>query len=339
MVRFCQPITATLVFVSVFASSDLWCQSVPQDREANPSPEPGWNDEERHAFGYLDSIVLGLVEGVTEFLPISSTGHLILAGQALGLNGDATLGTPVVEAESAKAGKAALDAFIIVIQAGAIAAVAVLYWDRIAAMLAGVMGRDREGRLLALNLLAAFFPAVVAGVALGPLVEKYLFNTWNVAIALFAGGLLMLGVDRLRADPGVDRNRESGLELHDLSVRQSLFIGALQCVALWPGASRSMMTIVGGYLTGLSRRRAAEFSFLLGLPTLTGAAVYKGARSGPAMLETLGLGPVLVGCLVAAVSAGLAVKWMVGYLSRHGFALFGWYRIALAFAIFAIYLA
>ncbi len=127
---------------------------------------------------------------------------------------------------------------------------------------------------------------------------------------------------------------DDGPELHELSLRQSLTIGFIQCLAMWPGTSRSMATIVGGYLMGLSPKRAAEFSFLLGLITLSAASGYKLVGDGEQMLAALDLGPVLVGCLVAFVSAALAVKWLVGYLSKHGLALFAWYRIALAIAVF-----
>lgn len=271
-------------------------------------------------FDYGDAFALGIVEGVTEFLPISSTGHLILAKKFLGFGSDTRTGGSI---------NSAVDAYIIVIQAGAIAAVLFLYWGKIVTILLGIQGKSREGLLLGRNLLAAFIPAVVIGLTLEDMVDKYLFNHWPVIVALAAGAVLMLGVESWRA------RRSDGFggpeaDLHELTIRQSLLIGLLQCVALWPGTSRSMMAIVGGYMAGLSPRRAAEFSFLLGLPTLGGAAFYKGLKYGPEIITDLGWGPMSLGFVVAAVSAAISVKWLVGYLGRHGLALFAWYRIALA---------
>jgi len=294
----------------------------------------------------MDAVILGLVEGITEYLPISSTGHLILTNRLLGLDS----GTPVYDNEGAPimvAGEAAeaprpytlgeaAYAYVIVIQAGAIAAVVILYWRTILNIALGCIGRSPSGRRLALNLITAFLPAAVIGLLLDDWIESNLGdNIYAVAGALFVGAFVMLGVERWRKhgrkgaiDPG------DGPELHELSLKQSLMIGFIQCLAMWPGTSRSMATIVGGYLAGLSPKHAAEFSFLLGLITLTAASGYKFVSNGEQMLAALDLGPVLLGCLMAFVSAAVAVKWMVGYLSKHGLALFAWYRIALAFAVF-----
>jgi undecaprenyl-diphosphatase len=293
------------------------------------------------AMTYTDAIILGVVEGVTEFLPISSTGHLVLANHFLGLNEE----TPTASASSrlqAEDGagnpepeqmtiKAAADAYAIVIQIGAIAAVLIICWRRVRAIAMGLLGKDRQGLLLARNLVAAFLPAVGIGLLLEAWIDRYLFNTWPVIAALFAGGLLILGVEGWRRrrqgsdDPGPD--------LHELTLVQSFMIGLLQCVAMWPGTSRSMMTIIGGYLAGLSPLRAAEFSFLLGLITLSAASVYKGLKTGPALLDVFALGPLLVGVAVAFISAAIAVKWMIGYLGRHGLGIFAWYRMGLALVI------
>lgn len=336
--RICQHIPAALLLISVSIAGDAWSQTNPTGADGVPVPEDRAGGEVVYTLGYLDALVLGLVEGVTEFLPISSTGHLILTEHVLGLNGEGAIPPGSGTGDAIPGFGEAVNAYTVVIQVGAIMAVGLLYWGKIVSIFLGVAGRDREGALLARNLLVAFIPAVVAGVTLESLVEKYLFNTWNVAAALFAGGFLMIGVEKWRSGKGKVASGEPGPDLHDLSIRQSLFIGLLQCVALWPGTSRSMMTMIGGYLAGLAPRRAAEFSFLLGLPTLAGAAAYKSIRSGAGMLEVLGWGPILFGCGVAAVSAAIAVKWMVGYLSRHGFVLFGWYRIVLAIVILVLML-
>jgi undecaprenyl-diphosphatase len=313
---------------------------------------------------YLDAVVLGLVEGLTEYLPVSSTGHLILANELLGLNAETVLlgrdGQPVmIHDEALPTGqrpfslKDAADGYAIIIQAGAIAAVALIYWSRLMGALRGSFSLgfaalgvlmpaarhkahefDRTDTLLARNLIVAFMPAAVIGLLLDDWIERALFGVGPVVVALVAGAFLMLGVEHWR------RRRHAtpeprGPDLHELSLRQCLTIGLLQCVAMWPGTSRSMMTLVGGYVVGLSPVRAAEFSFLLGFITLTAASGYKALKVGGPMLETLPLGPMLVGIFVATVSAALAVKWLVSYLTRHGLALFAWYRLGLAACVIA----
>jgi undecaprenyl-diphosphatase len=273
----------------------------------------------------LQASILGLVEGITEYLPVSSTGHLILTAALMGLNQ-----TPEQQA--------AVDTFNIVIQGGAIAAVLGLYWPTVVRMLRGVVGRDEAGRKLLINLVIAFIPAAVIGLMLDDLIEAYLFRAGPVLLALALGAFFMMLVD-MRASGRLGLRGKFGSEpgIYDLSPKQALFIGFMQCVAMWPGTSRSMMTISGGILAGMRPAQAAQFSFLLGLPTLMAATMYKltkdlykSHRDGtPNMFETLGLVPCLVGALVAAVSAAVAVKWLVAFLSKHGLMAFAWYRLAL----------
>ena len=294
------------------------------------------------SLSYRHALLLGLVEGITEFLPISSTGHLILVNawafptqpeplpsedrdRATGWAEAGQDNAPITLSRKAKT---ALDAYIIVIQAGAIAAVLIIYRGRVKSILFGLLGKDRHGLKLGRNLAVAFLPAVIVGLSLENLIEELLFHPMPVALALFGGGLLMLGVEQWRKR-SVSASAVSR-DLQDLSIAQSLVIGLIQCIALWPGMSRSMSAIVGGYLAGLSPPRAAEFSFLLGLPTLTGAALYKAFKAGPEMLTGLGWGPILVGCLAAAVAAAVSVRGLVFYLNRHGLAVFAIYRIFLA---------
>ena len=287
-----------------------------------------------------DAIVLGVVEGVTEFLPISSTGHLIIANDVLGLESDKPLtdanGQPLWHKRPTPARpegvpltlKLAADTYAVVIQAGAIAAVVLLYWRQILGMVLGLTGRSASGLRLLRNILLAFLPCAIAGFVLHDWIDRHLFSVPAVIAALVAGAGLMLWAEHWRrrnSIPGLSR-----AEPADLSPKRALGIGLAQCLALWPGTSRSMVTIVGGYLAGLSPVKAAEFSFLVGLPTLTGAAVYKGWRSGGAMIDVFGWTPVLVGGVVAAVSAALAVRFLVGFLSRSGLAVFAYYRLALA---------
>jgi undecaprenyl-diphosphatase len=272
----------------------------------------------------LQAIILGLVEGITEYLPVSSTGHLILAAWLLGLQEDA-------------ARKTAVDSFNIIIQGGAILAVLGLYRARVGAMIKGLTGRDHEGLILLLKIVVAFLPAAVLGVLFDDWIEERLFKPVPVLIALGGGGLLLI-VLAPWIRTLVERERAERDDFSMLTFGHALAIGFMQALAMWPGTSRSMVTILGGILFGLSPRRAAEFSFLLGLPTLGGACVYKlfkQARHDPSgYIETLGgPAPVAVGILVAAVSAAIAVKWLVGYLSRGGFAAFGWWRVAVAAAL------
>ena len=266
--------------------------------------------------------VLGLVEGITEYLPVSSTGHLIIASDMLGLGETPTQ-------------RSAVDAFNIVIQGGAILAVLGLYFPRVVAMCKGLIGKDKHGALLARNIIVAFLPAAVLGVLLNDWIESKLFNTPMVLTALALGGVFMIAIDHYKFDNAAhdDAGQDAGPDLHELSVTKALCIGLLQCVAMWPGTSRSMMTIAGGVLAGLSPRRAAEFSFLLGLPTLGGACVYSMYKElsgdGPGMFDLIGTVPMVVGVLIATVSAALAVRWLVAFLTKHGLKVFGYYRLAL----------
>ncbi|MGJ8653220.1 MAG: undecaprenyl-diphosphate phosphatase [Opitutaceae bacterium] len=328
----------------------LLCLLLPISISANTPVEVATSNElsvTESPLNYTDAVVLGLVEGLTEYLPISSTGHLILANALLDLDGD----TPMRDASGElilvtdddgterpyTIGEAAY-AYTIVIQAGAIFAVLYVYWKTIWAIAMGCIGRDPKGRRLAINLIAAFIPAAVIGLLLDDLIEEKLGdNIMAVAGALVVGGIVMILVERWRKHgQKAAIPPEDGPGLDELTLKKSVMIGFFQCVAMWPGTSRSMCTIVGGYIAGLSPAHAAEFSFLLGLITLSAASGYKFVSDGANMLSALQVGPVLVGCLVAFISAVLAVKWLVGYLSKHGLAAFGWYRIALAIVVFCL---
>ena len=287
-----------------------------------------------------DAIILGVVEGVTEFLPISSTGHLIITTRLLGLESTTPLAnaageplwhkppTPANPAGEPLTLKLAADTYIVVIQIGAILAVLLLYYGQVHHMLLGLLGRDSAGLRLFRNLLCAFMPVAVVGLLASGLIERHLFSIGTVILALIFGSFLMLYAEyRRKRRSGIGREIR---DPSDLYATQALAIGFIQCLALWPGMSRSMVTIVGGYFAGLSPTRAAEFSFLVGLPVLAGAAVVKGWRSGPAMIEVFGWGNVLLGIFVAAVSAAIAVKFLVTFLSRQGLAAFAVYRLVLA---------
>lgn len=351
-----------LIILSLFLAVAAHGQNAPEASPNNSEPDPTTRE-----LTYVDAVVLGVVEGLTEYIPVSSTGHLILANRFLGLDVDqpvyAADGVPLTTGEIDPATgaaqpytlKHAADAYAIIIQGGAILAVLILYWRRVwgaasgtAYSLATLAGKpmgepeqNRAGLLLTRNLIAAFIPAAVLGLLLEDLIDSHLFGPGPVVIALVAGSFLMFGVEAWRkrrmATKPLAGEPEEGPDLHELTIGRALLIGFLQCVAMWPGTSRSMMTIVGGYLAGLNPRRAAEFSFLLGLITLTAASGWKLVKpyltGGPTLFETMEAGPVLFGILVATIAAALAVKWLVNWLSRHGLAAFAWYRLALAAVI------
>ncbi len=280
-----------------------------------------------HPLSLRNAAVLGLVEGATEYLPVSSTGHLILTENILGLVDD-------------PAAKRAADAYAIVIQAGAILAVLGLYRKRIRQMLLGLLGRDAAGKRLAGNLVLAFLPAVVVGLSFEHQIKARLFGLWPVTAAWFAGGIFLVFLGRRRAQAVSGHGGGgAGLSLESFGWRQALGIGLIQCLAMWPGVSRSLATIAGGLLMGAELGAAVEFSFLLGLLTLGAATVYEAYRNGAMIMANFGLVGPLLGFACAFVSAWVSIKWMVSFLQRGSLAVFGWYRIALALLVAALLLA
>ncbi|MDX1679801.1 MAG: undecaprenyl-diphosphate phosphatase [Akkermansiaceae bacterium] len=276
------------------------------------------------------AFVLGIIEGITEYLPISSTGHLLVAQHLMGIGTD----NPT--------DKAAADAFAICIQGGAILAVTGLYWKHVLQMMRGVLGKDAQGLKLAMNILVGFLPAAVIGLLFNDWIEEKLFGMWPIIFAWVVGGVLIL-VFSMRAHRRGQAEQKAGIDLVDMTWKMALLIGLLQCVAMWPGTSRSLMTIAGGLLVGLSVRSAIEFSFLLGVLTLTAATVKKALWKVPGieseydvwfggaklMWESYGTVSLVIGVVSATVSAVIAVKWLVSYLQRHGMRPFGYYRIAI----------
>jgi undecaprenyl-diphosphatase len=249
---------------------------------------------------YLKALILGVVEGLTEFLPISSTGHLILVGDLLDFNDE----------------KGKL--FEIVIQSGAMLAVVWEYRQRFGRVLAG-LGHDPAARRFVANLVVAFMPAAVLGLAFGALIKQQLFQAVPVACAFIAGGLIILWVER--------RRRASRIEDVDaMGWRDALKVGCAQAFALIPGVSRSGATIIGGMLFGLSRRAATEFSFFLAVPTLMAAGAYD-LYKHRGLLGDGDLGVFAVGAIAAFVSAFLCVRWLLRYIATHDFTAFAWYRV------------
>ncbi len=261
------------------------------------------------------AVLLGVIEGVTEFLPISSTGHLLVSESLLGV------GT------HGEASKAAADAYSIVIQGGAILAVFVLYFARVRQIMMGLIGRDDDGRRLLINLVIAFAPAVVVGLAAEKSIKQALFGPVPVIVAWVVGGLVILWLSKVGT---LAPDREGRRSLAELTPRHAAIIGVAQVVAMWPGTSRSLVTIVAAALLGYSLAAAVEFAFVLGLVTLSAATAYDLLKHGDEITTAYGAGPPLIGFVTAFVAALVAIKWMVGYLQSHSFAIFGWYRLAVA---------
>lgn len=263
-----------------------------------------------------DAVALGAVEGTTEFLPISSTGHLLLSQRALGI-----------------ARSPGADALVVVIQLGAVVGVLVLFRARVASAFRGLRGRDPAGLRLAVNLVVAFLPAALAGVLFGDWIEAHLFGLAAVAGAWVVGGAALLVFAAWLA-----RGTAPRTPLDALPARSALLIGVIQCVALWPGTSRSLATIVGGILVGLALPAALEFSFLLGALTLGAAAIWTALRHGGALLSG-GLFAPALGLVVAGVTAVYAAKALVATIGPASLKGFGVYRIVLGLAVAALLLA
>ncbi len=250
----------------------------------------------------VKAAIMGVVEGLTEFLPISSTGHLILAGALLGFDD-----------EKAKV-------FDIAIQTGAIFAVILVYWQKIRDTVRA-LPTERQAQRFALNVLIAFVPAVLLGLLLGKAIKAHLFTPAVVASAFIVGGLIILWVER---------RPQSEARIHDVDAMtpwDALKVGLVQCLAMIPGTSRSGATIIGGMMLGLSRRAATDFSFYLAIPTLVGAGAYS-LYKDRALLSLQDLPMFTVGLVFSFLSAWMCVRWLLRYISTHNFVPFAWYRIA-----------
>jgi undecaprenyl-diphosphatase len=255
----------------------------------------------------VKAAIMGIVEGLTEFLPISSTGHLILAGHLLGLQGERD------------------KVFEIAIQTGAILAVIIVYWQKIRSTLVALPSQA-EAQRFSLNVLVAFIPAVVLGLGLGKLIKEHLFTPGVVATTFILGGFIILWAEG-RRHPAVRIQ-----EVEQMRWTDALKVGLVQCLALVPGTSRSGATIIGGMLLGLSRKAATDFSFYLAIPTLIGAGVYSLYKER-ASLGTDDIPMFLVGLVFSFASAWLCVRWLLRYISTHSFTPFAWYRIAFGLVV------
>jgi undecaprenyl-diphosphatase len=252
---------------------------------------------------YLNALILGIVEGLTEFLPVSSTGHLILGGELLGFTGEGSV------------------AFKIAIQLGAILAVVVAYWRRFLGVAVGVTRGQRDALIFVRNITLAFLPAMVIGVFAYEAIRAAIQTPMVVAVALIVGGVAILLIERM-----VKRVRMERIE--DISALSAGAVGLFQCIAMIPGVSRSGATIMGSLLIGVERKTAAEFSFFLAVPTMAAATAYALFKER-ALLDTADMTSIWIGFGAAFVVALFVVKAFVAVVGRYGFAPFAWYRIAL----------
>ncbi|MBM7061993.1 undecaprenyl-diphosphate phosphatase [Pseudomonas sp. UL073] len=248
----------------------------------------------------VQALILGIVEGLTEFLPISSTGHQIIVADLIGFGGERAM------------------AFNIIIQLGAILAVVWEYRRKIFDIVVG-LPKERQAQRFTANLLIAFFPAVILGVAFADLIHEYLFNPITVAAALLVGGLVMLWAERRQHVISTET-------VDDMTWKEALKIGLAQCLAMIPGTSRSGATIIGGLLFGLSRKAATEFSFFLAMPTMVGAAVYSAYKYRD-LFQSGDLPVFAIGFVTSFVFAMIAVRALLKFIGSHSYAAFAWYRI------------
>ena len=260
----------------------------------------------------IKAAIMGIVEGLTEFLPISSTGHLILAGSLLGFDDD----------------KAKV--FDIAIQTGAIFAVILVYWQKIKDTLVA-LPTEKQAQRFALNVLIAFVPAVVLGLLFGKAIKAHLFTPVVVASTFIIGGFIILWAEKRQArNPATARV----LSVDAMTPLDALKVGLVQCLAMIPGTSRSGATIIGGMLMGLSRQVATEFSFFLAIPTLIGAGVYSLYKER-ALLSVADIPLFAVGLVFSFISAWLCIRWLLRYIASHSFVPFAWYRIAFGLIVLA----
>ncbi len=264
----------------------------------------------------IKAAVMGVVEGLTEFLPVSSTGHLILTSSLLGMANDEIMKT-----------------FEVVIQSGAILAIVIVYWQLITSSL-GSLGTNVKSRRLVTNILVGFLPAAVIGFLAIGFIKKHLFSGPVVAAAFIVGGLIILWVER-RTDRPVRVNH-----IDELTTMDALKVGFIQCLGMIPGTSRSGSTIIGGMLVGLSRKVATEFSFFLAIPTLLGASALSAwkVRADLAAHWHEYLPLFAVGFVVSFLAAWICVRWLLHYIASHTFVAFAWYRIAFGLIVLATWI-
>jgi undecaprenyl-diphosphatase len=292
-----------ILILSVYLSCAAFCAATDFEQ----------NSEQR--CDYATAVVLGITQGVTEFLPVSSTGHMILANRVL--NGELGGG----------AHNRAMNSYFVIIQCGSILAIILVFWRRILSVFAALFGRSSEGLRLARNLLASLIPAAVVGIFLDGILQKLFYNPTCIACALILGAALIFAFEKKYS---YARNT---LNVNDLQIFSSVKIGLWQCLALIPGMSRSMATILGGYSCGLGRKDAAEYSFLLGLVTLSMATVFKLIKDREVIFNCFTPAMFFTGTFVAFIFSILTIRIFLKFLTTNGMRPFAWYRIFLGLLI------
>ena len=252
----------------------------------------------------LKAAIMGIVEGITEFLPISSTGHLILASELMNFWT-----------------KEKSDLFVVAIQMGAIAAVIYQYWGKLWGAAIGLFTGEKKGRHLGISIIVASIPIMIVGLTFGDTVKTLLFNDISVAIGLIVGGLVIWWVEK--HPPKVN-----AAEVENISIKEAIYIGLIQVLALIPGTSRSGATIIGGMMLGVSRKAATEFSFFLGIPVIVGAGLLDLLKNYHIYQTTQDWTVFFVGLIVSFVSALILIRVLVAYVAKRDFMVFAWYRIA-----------
>lgn len=277
------------------------------------------NNAARHELTAGKAVMLGIVEGITEYLPVSSSGHLLVTQRWLNIG-------------EQEATRQAADTYTVVIQAGAILAVLVVSWKRVISVLRGAIGKDEAGRKTLVALVIAFVPAAITGLIGESTIKDRLLEPIPVAIAWIVGGVAILAIgSKLHA-----RGQSTGRPLEAMTHRDAAAIGLVQILALWPGTSRSLVTILGALVLGLSLSAAVEFSFLLGLVTLGAATAKDLVSNGGGMFDTYGIVNPTIGFAVAFVAALVAVRWMITYLQHHSLNIFAYYRLVAAAVTIAL---
>jgi undecaprenyl-diphosphatase len=315
-----------LILAAPLAAGQTQPQTQPANQKQNQK-QPGDH------ITLFQSAVLGLVEGLTEYLPVSSTGHLILTSHYMDLSESSAesgpMGPKIIKNK-------AIDAYEVIIQLGAILAVLGLYRKRVRQMVCGLLGRDPVGLRLFSLLMLAFAPAAILGLIFHKPIQENLFSPYTVAGALIVGGVLMIVVEWIFWRPR--KIKQTSSHIDQIRYWQALVIGLAQCLAMWPGTSRSMITILAAIVVGLNFVTAAEFSFLLALPTLGGATIYAASKDWGNLMDAAGPDTILIGVVVSGLAAAVAVKAFVKWLTHHGMIPFGIYRILLGLAVFAYFL-
>ncbi|MDR2778976.1 MAG: undecaprenyl-diphosphate phosphatase [Puniceicoccales bacterium] len=282
-------------------------------------------------FTTKESIIFGITQGMTEFLPISSTGHLILVDQFLlqhepsSSDDTSSLTTLKIQAKNA---------YFVIIQFGSMLAVLFLYKRRFVDMFLSLLGHNYHGRNLIFNLITSFLPAAIIGPFIGGWLQKTLYHSFPVAIALIIGGVIMIRIEKSYSK----KRAKSYGKIDNLTFAKSFSIGLWQCLAFVPGTSRSMATIVGGYQCGLRRSEAAEYSFLLGFVTLSAATIYEFIKGFNAIFLYFSVRTFLLGIFTACLSSMVAIKFLISFIARNGMVSFGWYRIVLAILVLCSFL-